>query len=668
MELTLRDRKLINNSSTESLPHLAIGTAGGFGSLSESDPSKFFGANRSSSDGFSKSVSGTKSGFGGYAEGALGTANMGFQIADAAQPDIDEGGLINKYGTTQMQAGDTSYQAENLINVGAEMNKIAEESRKKTLAIAGTGAMAGLAVGGAIGSAGGPIGAAIGAVVGGIGGLIAGGAAKRKAQERLRQIQLGQSLRNNGVRDLAMTQSIRRNFSIEHGNQQDQLLYGHAKYGKTPDFSNLKDRKFINNTSSLPRYNDGTPDVNPMTKETFKSYLVDTSKGMAYGPQNAWGNKGEWIQNGLGGYLHKIQRGTGDTARLHLEPNDIVYSNSVKNPVTGNTIAKDVPMYAKLGRLPELLQTQAIMTGRLQTNNDSIMRAKYGRIPSLPKFRSGAEWWTNAIPALTGLTAGWMQYNQARNDDYDRSTIIPQDNTWRPISKMYEARVNPLPMIHQIQRQASAAGSDIKRSGGLSIGQKVLGGIALDSQTQANIANALLKYDAQNQELQRAAADAEVKALQERARLEMQGRQYDRTNTAAAHNARQQGMQMGMYNMQNALEQYFANEFKRYQFDNTMSLYRNKAAMEDAYYKWLMGQYGSDNKYAPKSWDIHTNTSVSSEPPVNAEYIRKHIPTLSYPSIESKDYKLDDYLRRNKPEFTYWSIPDLNKRAKNKRR
>jgi hypothetical protein len=185
-------------------------------------------------------------------------------------------------------------------------------------------------------------------------------------------------------------------------------LYGHAKYGKMPDTTKLKDRKLINNQMFLPHFSLGDPSVNPITKETTKDYLVDTAYGMAIGPQNAWGNKGEWIQSGLGGYLHKIQRGAGDTARLHLEPSDIVYSNSVINPATGNTIAKDVPAYAKAGKLPELLQTQAIETGRFQNkNNNTLMKAKYGKIPTLPKFVSGTEWYTNAIPAIMGTLAGW---------------------------------------------------------------------------------------------------------------------------------------------------------------------------------------------------------------------------------------------------------------------
>jgi len=37
---------------------------------------------------------------------------------------------------------------------------------------------------------------------------------------------------------------------------------------------------------------------------------------------------------------------------------------------------------------------------------------------------------------------------------------------------------------------------------------------------------------------------------------------------------------MGLYNIQNALEQYFANEFKRKQFDRNMNLYEQDLALE----------------------------------------------------------------------------------------
>jgi hypothetical protein len=157
-------------------------------------------------------------------------------------------------------------------------------------------------------------------------------------------------------------------------------------------------------------------------------------------------------------------------------------------------------------------------------------------------------------------------------------------------------------MIHAAMRQNAATSSDIKRSGGLSIGQKMLANLSLDAQTQANIANAMLKVDTQNQEWQRLAADAEVKAFMDRAKLEMQGRQQDRTNAAAAHNAKQQGMQTGIYNIQNAVEQYFANEFKRKQFDANMKLYQEDVAYKKAYYDWLR-----NNKWSSKNVSLRNS-------------------------------------------------------------
>ena len=55
----------------------------------------------------------------------------------------------------------------------------------------------------------------------------------------------------------------------------------------------------------------------------------------------------------------------------------------------------------------------------------------------------------------------------------------------------------------------------------------------------------------------------------------MQAYQWDEDMYAKAHAARQQGMQMGMRNMVDQLNNYYANEFKRKQFNETMSLYKD---------------------------------------------------------------------------------------------
>jgi hypothetical protein len=59
------------------------------------------------------------------------------------------------------------------------------------------------------------------------------------------------------------------------------------------------------------------------------------------------------------------------------------------------------------------------------------------------------------------------------------------------------------------------------------------------------------------------------------AQMAMVANQHDLDYYSKAHAARQQGMQMGIYNMLNNLQQYYANDFKRRQFNDTMKLYRD---------------------------------------------------------------------------------------------
>jgi len=55
----------------------------------------------------------------------------------------------------------------------------------------------------------------------------------------------------------------------------------------------------------------------------------------------------------------------------------------------------------------------------------------------------------------------------------------------------------------------------------------------------------------------------------------MQANQWDLDMYAKAHAARNRGIQTGIANMLSQIQQYQANEFKRRQFNDTMSLYRD---------------------------------------------------------------------------------------------
>ena len=59
-----------------------------------------------------------------------------------------------------------------------------------------------------------------------------------------------------------------------------------------------------------------------------------------------------------------------------------------------------------------------------------------------------------------------------------------------------------------------------------------------------------------------------------------QSRMFNEEMLAKAHAARQQGKQMGIYNFLNQLQSFYANEFKRRQFNDTMDLYRQNLQLD----------------------------------------------------------------------------------------
>ena len=62
----------------------------------------------------------------------------------------------------------------------------------------------------------------------------------------------------------------------------------------------------------------------------------------------------------------------------------------------------------------------------------------------------------------------------------------------------------------------------------------------------------------------------------------MAASQFAEDMTAKAHAARQQGMQTGISNMLAQLQNYYANEFKRNQFNETLGLYKDQLALDKA--------------------------------------------------------------------------------------
>jgi len=96
------------------------------------------------------------------------------------------------------------------------------------------------------------------------------------------------------------------------------------------------------------------------------------------------------------------------------------------------------------------------------------------------------------------------------------------------------------------------------------------------SQTQGNIANMLTQHQVQNNAYKANWAQQALSAGAHDAQNRMAANQFDENYFAKSHASRQQGLQMGLYNLINSVQNYYANDFKRRQFNDTMDLYRSQ--------------------------------------------------------------------------------------------
>jgi hypothetical protein len=81
-----------------------------------------------------------------------------------------------------------------------------------------------------------------------------------------------------------------------------------------------------------------------------------------------------------------------------------------------------------------------------------------------------------------------------------------------------------------------------------------------------------------------------------KAQRRQQANAYNEDYAASSHAARQQGIQMGMRNMLDQLQQYNANEFKRDQYNSTLKLYTDDVYNDEFNLRNLFGAFKKKNK------------------------------------------------------------------------
>lgn len=480
---------------------------------------------------------------------------LGFagQIANAGSTGVTTAEMIQNAGNSSIDG--EQYQRKT-VNAADIMARDAQMRQQNTMGIVTSGA----ATGASIGSVAGPIGTAIGAVGGALLGGIFGSSASRRAKreaERRRRYALTEAANfNEGEYSTAYTNALRKKQAREYGNQNDQFLYAASE---------------------------GAEQIN-LDGETVKKHVVDTASGKQYRKQNAWAEKNEWIWDPIKGYLNHIDHGKNDTARIWKGDQDVIFSNRIVNPETGNKIASDVPAYAMAGELPRLVENQIMARNAKdaymkQQRGGSFYRAKYGFEPrpskSLPGFKLGLD-----IPSLVAnlptAIHGIGQILHSGQDTKVPYTYAKADNS--AINTLYGLRHNPYPEL-QLNKEATQNNRyAIDRSGALGAGQRWAAKLSNDLNERFAAANILANSQNINNQYLADAAKTELNFNQQDAARRQNATQFDYEKEAASHNAKIQNREMGWYNLINGIQSYLKNSWEKNQFDKMYGLYATDVA------------------------------------------------------------------------------------------
>ena len=573
---------------------------------------------RGKGGGFNTSLGSKGGGF--NVSGIGGVVTSGVQFAgDAINSfSVNETGeeIANRQGNSGMSIGGISYDSPNMINVSEELDRVKKENTGNTLKTVGSGAALGAAAGSIIPGLGTAAGALIGGAVGLFTGIFGGEARKREYRRMLAKQNSKINSLQDSARYSAQTKAMQLYNAKEYGNSESQYLYG-AKEGKQPE-------------------------VNPNTGITKDDFLLATPNGYKIGKANSLVEPGETLFDTKTGSMMQVPRQIG--SKLHpgdIQPAEIpeyaaVFTDRHEDPNTGKSFAQaaidgDDDPY-------NLLYRQKVLVND-KKNNKGLMKAKNGR---LPKFDNG--WVGNAITSGLGALGGLSQWLEAKNST-PRRTNSYRSNPYEQeaLSTLASLDTNPYPIMQQLRNAEARTGGAIDMSGGLTTGQRTLTRLAGLYGTQQNIANAMAALQDQRNKYKSNYASSALNAGQADRQAMTQAYQWDEDMYAKAHAARQQGMQVGTYNILNALQQYYANEFKYNQFNDIMSLYRDDQKIKRDELQALLNNNSlakNMQSYTKKQMANHLISRAATNPIFNPTKVP------SYRNITGK-WLVNDYLKIN---------------------
>lgn len=543
---------------------------------------------------------------------------FGKDISDAFHYNKSVGNILNEQGYHFAGNDNFGYQKINDVDFGREMSEVRRDNNANTLKTTASGAKAGATIGSAVG----PIGTAVGTVIGGIGGFIGGlfGGAKRRreAARRLEQARVKGINTNTYNMSSAQSDYLTNDYYNTNGTTQDDLLY--AKRGKDSGYKGSYNTNSSNVLTSVGKVNakpnarvaagesiiDNIDDVNKTTGHVVKTGKVGKDTNLANLSDNTivlgqdvdWRNGATFrdqslpytlalekinkkYENRTNEKLNKFRGKLGqDSDKFQQEQ-----VNKIKQPIVDKL--KDLSdQQALQHQQQEQMYTQQGLPGFTDGKNKN-RQIDYGYIER-------PSWLSNAIPMGIGALTSIGQYLQARNQSIHTPDIYAGNPYERAaLQEQSKLRVNPYEAIKRVYDQDRVNRYEINRAGGLSGAQKYLANVALGLGTQQNIADTIQKAQEINNQYRGKWAEAAANLGNSLAQRRQQANQYNTEYAASAHAARQQGMQMGLRNFMDYIQQYAANEYKRKTGNGMLSLYQQKIDMDR---ENMRNYYNKDNR------------------------------------------------------------------------
>lgn len=598
--MDLRERKIINNgAAAEKLPEYAEGKW-------------LHGASQQSMDG-------------------MVTQGINFlgQTVNSFGPVKSSSDILTESGTSVGQGSGFSYQKQNAVDAGAQMDELSKQNTANTLQTAAAGA--------SLGSAFGPIGAGIGGVVGGAVGFVGGLFRKNKMRDRIKEAQL-QAVRNNNFSlASAQTDYLTNQYNVEHDNTQDDRLY-QAKDGKLPGFVNGFDGRArisngeiyghvdrFGNVLDMHRAGSGKDNKDSLirrlgnTPDEFNRAFVVTNKGGASDYVAATGDVqgGLEIGNAMKDFRTVLQLHNDAFNKLNQgykcgkhpkyedqkEPKttEDEYSERIKagwaplfegEAQTGTISNQYTPKlnfnltrpyalykydntdYTKL-TTPDLTYKPLQLGGFLSKSPSEFFSMKPGKTYGEDNTNNNNDNsnLANAITSGLGILGGLTQYMH-KDDKLNTPDIYAANPYERQALDIYGWLS---PATNRAVQAAAATEArnryNINRMGGLSGAQKYLAAVQSGVGLQKNIADIIADTQMQRNQLKSQLAGAMLNTGAQDAQRRMSANQYMDEAYARAHGARTQFEQMGMQNMLAAFQQYYKNLEKNNRFMRTMAYY-----------------------------------------------------------------------------------------------